>query len=369
MKILQVSSAKTFGGGERHLVDLCKGLIRHGHEVFVVVRPTCEWLSRLDFLPKGNIFQVSIRNSFGIFSAQRIAGFIKKNEIQIAHAHVARDYFPISLACRIAKTPKFVITRHVLFPLKAFNRFALKNLSQAIAVSQGVEWELKKLFPFEKIVTISNGVEIERFAEADHDKLRQSFRFEQNIPFDAALVATVGELKPLKGQEDFILAAQIVAKKFPQAHFALIGKDNSLDQTFRRKLKRLVKVFELENRFLWLNWVEETATLLHAADVFVSPSHSESFGLAILEAMASGCAVVATETTGAKELLENENLVPIENAVKLAERICEFLEDKEKRGEFGKKVQVRAKENFNLEKMIEKIEVVYQRILGKSASN
>jgi glycosyltransferase involved in cell wall biosynthesis len=368
MKILQVSSAKTFGGGERHLVDLCKGLIKRGHEVFVVVRPTCEWLSRLDFLPKGNIFQVSIRNSIGIFSAQRIAGFIRKNNIQIAHAHVARDYFPISLACRIAKTPKFIITRHVLFPLKAFNRFALKNLSQAIAVSQGVEWELKKLFPFEKIITISNGVEIERFAGADHKKLRQAFRFEQNIPFDAPLVTTVGELKPLKGQEDFILAAQIVAQKFPEAHFAIIGKDNSLDQTFRRKVKRLVKVFELEDRFLWLNWVEETPVLFHATDVYVSPSHSESFGLAILEAMTSGCAVVATETAGAKELLGSEKLVPIEKPAQLAERIGEFLADRKKREEFGKMAQERAKENFNLEKMIEKIEVVYQKVLDKPAT-
>jgi glycosyltransferase involved in cell wall biosynthesis len=369
MKILQISSAKTFGGGERHLVDLSKGLIKRGHEIFVVVRPTCEWQSKLEFLPQGNIFPVSIRNSFGIFSAQRIAGFIKRNNIEIVHAHVARDYFPTSLACRIAKTPKFVITRHVLFPLKSFNRFALKNLSKAIAVSEGVSDELKKLFPFEKIVTISNGIEVERFAGADGGKLRQEFRFEHNIPFDAFLIATVGELKTLKGQEDFVLAANLVAEKFPETHFAIIGKDNSLDQSFRRKLKRLVKVFGLEDRFLWLNWVEDTATLLHASDIFVSPSHSESFGLAILEAMASGSAIVATQTEGAKELLGNENLVPIGDSVKLAEKIGEFLQSGEKRKEFGKNVQTLAKENFNLEKMIEETETVYRKLLGQTASN
>ncbi len=366
MKILQISSAKTYGGGEKHLVDLCKGLQNRGHEVFVMLRPTCEWQARLDFLPPENIFHVSIRNSFGIFSAQRIARFIQKNKIEIVHAHVARDYFPTSLACRIAKTPKFVLTRHVLFPLKSFNRFALKNLSKAIAVSSAVETALQRIFPLEKIVAVSNGIEIEHFANATREKLRQEFRFEHNISFDSFLMATVGELKPLKGQEDFILAAQIVAEKFPETHFSIIGKDNSLDQAFRRKLKRLVKIFGLEERFLWLNWVEDTATLLHACDVFVSPSHSESFGLAILEAMASGCAVVATETEGAKELLGEENLVPIKNPTQLAVKICEFLQDEKKRQEFGKKAQTIAKENFSLEKMIEQTEAVYQEILGNS---
>ncbi len=369
MKILQISSAKNFGGGERHLIDLSKGLIERGHEVFVVVRPTCEWQERLDFLPQENIFPVSIRNSFGIFSAQRIAGFIKKNNIEIAHAHVARDYFPTGLACRIAKTPKFIITRHVLFPLKSFNRFALKNLSTAIAVSDAVNFELKKLFPFEKVVTVSNGVNVEHFANADREKLGQEFRFEHNIPYDARLITTIGELKPLKGQEDFVLAAQIVAEKFPDTYFAMIGKDNSLDQSFRRKLKRLVKVFGLEDRFLWLNWVIDTAGLLHASDVYVSPSHSESFGLAILEAMAAGRAVVSTATEGAKELLGGENLVPIEAPVKLAEQICVFLENEKRRKEFGKKLQTRAGENFGLEKMIEQTENVYRKLLGRSATN
>ncbi len=365
MRILQVSSAKNFGGGEKHFVDLCRGLQNRGHEVFAVVRPTSEWKERLNFLPPENIIQVSIRNSFGIFSAQRIAKFINKNKIEIVHAHVARDYFPTSLACRLAKSPKFILTRHVLFPLKAFNRFALRNISHLIAVSAAVQTELQKLFPVNKITTVSNGINIENFADAPHDKLRQEFRFEHNIPFDSLVIATVGELIPLKGQESFVIASQVVAQKFPETHFVIIGKDNSFEQSFRRKLKRLVKVFDLEKKYLWLNWVEDTATLLHACDLFVSPSHSESFGLAILEAMASGRAVVATETAGAKELMSNENLVPIENPTKLAEKICEFLADEKLRGEFGKKLQTIAQEKFGLNQMIEETANVYQNVLKK----
>lgn len=366
MKILQISSAKNFGGGEKHLVDLCRGLQNRGHEVFVMLRPTCEWKERLDFLPQENIFHVSIRNSFGVFSAQKIAKFIQKNQIELVHAHVARDYFPASLACRISKTPKFVLTRHVLFPMKSFYRFALNNLGKAIAVSSGVETNLQNLFPKGKITIISNGIDTKILSDEERKKMRETFRFENNIPFDSLFIGTVGELKELKGQRDFVLAAKIVAEKFPETYFAIIGKDNSVNQSFRRELKRLVKVFGLKERFLWLNWVEDTTTFYHAIDIYVSPSHSESFGLATLEAMANQTAIAATETEGTKELLQNgENglLVSIKEPVQMAEALIKLISSDDLRIKFGQKARLKAEEKFSLQKMIDETEKVYQSLL------
>ena len=367
MRILHISSARTFGGGERHFVDLCRGLTLRGHEIFAALRPTNEWQARLDFLPPENILRVSLRNSFGVLSAQKIAEFIRANDIEIVHAHAARDYIPSSLACRMAKTAKFVLTRHVLFPLKSVHRFTLNNLSKAIAVSKPVEANLQKIFSKEKVVLISNGIDVDSRMNVNLEKLRQEFRFEHNIPFDAFLIGTVGELKVLKGQRDFILAAQIIAQKFPDAHFVIVGKDNSVKKDFRRELKRLVKIFRLEERFLWLDWVEDTAPLLAALDVFVSASHTESFGLAILEAMAIGGAIAATGTEGANELLQTNvsgKIIPMKDPIKLAEAIGEFLSDEKLRETSGKNAQARAKEKFGLERMIEETERVYQTVLS-----
>lgn len=365
MRILQISSARDFGGGEKHLVDLCRGLTKRGHEIFVALRPTNRWQEKFDFIGTENFLHVSIRNSFGIFSAQRIADFVRENNIEIVHAHVARDYIPASLVCRIARTPKLVLTRHVLFPMKPFHKFALKNVSKVIAVSAAVAETVETIFPKEKIEIVPNGIEIENWSGAGHEKLRQEFRFEHNISFDALLIGTVGELKLLKGQRDFVLAAKIIAEKFVDAHFVIVGKDNSAGQAFRSELKRLVKVFKLENRFLWLDWVEETAPLLHALDIFVSPSHSESFGLAILEAMASGTAIAATETGGAKEILrdgETGLLVPVQEPVALAEAVSRLLRDESFRAKLGKQAQEFAAKSFSLERMIEETEKVYKQL-------
>ncbi len=370
MRILHISSARTFGGGERHLVDLCRGLKERGHEVFVVLRPTNEWQDKFDFLPPENIFHSSIRNAFGIFSAQKIANFVNRKNVEIVHAHVARDYIPASLVCRTSKNAKFVLTRHVLFPMKPFNRFALRNLSKAIAVSNPVETNLRNIFPKEKIKIISNGINTKILTGETRQKLREEFRFLHNIPFDAPVVGTIGELKELKGQRDFVLAANETAKQSNAAFFVVVGKDNSTNQQFRRDLKRLVKVFDLEKRFLFLDWVEDMQTLLASLDIFVSASHSESFGLAILEAMANRTAIVATETEGAKELLKNDEtalLVPVKEPLKLAEAIGNLLIASEKREFLAKNAQTFAEKHFSLDEMIEKTENLYREILQNHA--
>lgn len=366
MRILHISSVRTFGGGERHLLDLTRGLAGRGHEIFVVLRPTNEWQNRLDFLPPENIFHASIRNSFGVFSAKRIARFADEKKIEIVHAHAARDYIPASLVCRLTKNAKFVLTRHVLFPMKPFHRFALTNVERAIAVSPPVETNLQKIFPHRKIELISNGINIENTTDAERKKRHEEFRFLHNIPFDAQVVGTIGELKELKGQRDFVLAAHEIAGRDENTFFVVVGKDNLTNQAFRRELKRLVKIFDLEKRFLWLDWVEDMSSVLAALDVFVSASHSESFGLAILEAMANGTPIVSTETDGAKELLrdgETALLVPVREPVKLARAVEMLLKSAEKRETFSKNARIFAEKQFSLREMIEKTESLYEELL------
>ena len=367
MRILHISSAKTYGGGEHHLVDLCRELALRGHEVFAALRPTNEWQSRLDFIPPENFLHDSIRNPFAMFSAKRIARFIETKQIDIVHAHVARDYLAASLACRIAGHARLVLTRHVVFPMKPFHRFALRNVDAAIAVSLGVQVQLERIFPAEKVTLVPNGIEIVDQTEAEREARASEFRSFHNIAADVPLIVTLGELRVLKGQRDLVLAANEILKRRPDCRFVIAGKDNSIDQKFRRELRRLVKVLGHEERFVWLDWLDDISPLLSAADIFVSPSHSESFGLAILDAMAAGTPVVATATDGASELLKGTNaLTPVKDPLALADKICEFLEDNERRSYLGSKLQARALESYGLSSMVDATEAVYKKVLGQN---
>jgi glycosyltransferase involved in cell wall biosynthesis len=363
MRILHVSSARTFGGGERHFVDLTRGLSERGHEVYAALRPTCSWKGRLDFLPPERLYQVSIRNSFGVLSAMRIADFVRENKIEIVHAHVARDYIPASIAC-MASPAKFVLTRHLVLPLKPFNRFALKNLTRAIAVSDAVAENLKNVFPSEKVATVYNGVDT-RFRKIENGKkLDEEFRVFHNIPSDAPIVGTLGELKELKGQREFVLAAAEIVKAVPDCQFVVVGEDNTIDKKFRLELRRLVRTLELDDRFLWLDWLEDTRPFFAAIDVFVSPSRSESFGLAMLEAMASGAPVVATETDGAKQLLGiNGRLVRIEDPVDLCRGVTALLDDGNIREAAAADAVARAAAMFDITRMIDETHNLYETVL------
>ncbi|MBK9529919.1 MAG: glycosyltransferase family 4 protein [Acidobacteria bacterium] len=365
MRILHISSAKAYGGSERHFADLTRELSRRGHEVFVALRPSCEWQDRLAFVSPERFLHISIRNSFGMFSARRIASFAEKNGIDIIHAHIARDYIAASVAARSAKT-RLVLTRHVLQPMKSFHRFALRNVDAAIAVSSSVRDQLERVFPPGKVHVISNGVDLAATSEEERRVLGREFRDFHSIPMDCPVVSTLGELRVVKGQRDLVLAANEVIKRQPNCRFVVAGVDNTIDKSFRRELKRLARVLGMEANFIWLDWLSDTRPLLAASDIFVSPSHSESFGLAILDAMIAGCPVVATMTGGAIELIPDAKaLVPIKDPLSLADTILWYLEHPDDRHELAHDLHAAATERFSLTRMVDSTENLYETLPKK----
>jgi len=163
-----------------------------------------------------------------------------------------------------------------------------------------------------------------------------------------------------------VLAANEVVKQHPDARFVIAGTDNSIDKKFRRELKRLVRVLGMDTNFLFLDWLDDVRPLLAASDIFVSPSHSESFGLAILDAMAAGCPVIATETDGAKELMIDEKaVVPIRDPVALATKISWFLARPDERRLLGERLQIIANEKFGLGAMVDATENLYCKLLER----
>ena len=363
VRILHISSAKSYGGAERHVVSLCRELRARGHEVFVALRPTNEWQDRLTFLPSENFLHTSIRNSFGMLSVRSIARFIERGRIDIVHAHIARDYMAASIAVRSARNVKLVLTRHAASPLKPFYRFAISNLETAIAVSPAIEAELVKVFPRGKVRVIPNGFDAGTPADDDLSAAN-GFRRLIDVPDGAPLVAAIGELTLQKGQRDLVLAANEVVKQIPNAHFVLVGEDHAIDQHFRRELKRLVKVLGLEGHFHWLNDIGDVAPLISAVDILVSPVHTGGPGPAILDAMAAGKAVIATDTEGAREIIPlHDALTPVKDPIVLADKICKYLADDQMRYELGVKLQTSVLERFGIREMTDATEAAYRDVI------
>jgi len=208
---------------------------------------------------------------------------------------MARDYPPAAYA--VCKNPgsRLIVTRHVLFSLSRLHRITLASAARIIAVSQAVASQLRSdaIVPAEKISVVLNGIDTARFQAARQKFARRQFLIGWKLPEDSSLVGTIGELTPLKGQEDFLRSAVAILKKHPTAYFIIAGIDHSRGNKHRAHIEHLIEEINLKERVKLVGWMDDLAQLYCALDVFVSASHTESFGLVLAEAMASGTAVVA----------------------------------------------------------------------------
>jgi len=360
LKILQISSAASFGGGERYVADLTNSLVSRGHDLYAVLRPHSPLIGHLK-LDRDKIKTLPMRNSLDVQSAHELAKFVARLGIEVLHAHVARDYSLAAYAARRNPQTKFVVTRHVLFQLSRLHRHTLSRAHRVIAVSNAVARKLRsqRIVNENQLAMVPNGVDVDRF-KIEFNRL--SFLRSLGLPPDGPLVGSVGELRTLKRHDDFIRAAALVAAQFPDAHFVLAGLDTSLSREVHRHLEQLVLESGLKDRFHFLGWVEEAEKLLSTIDVFVSASETESFGLAIAEAMAAGIPVVATATEGAREVVDDRVtglLVPIGDVGKIAEAIAKLLSDEQLRTQTGTRARQVAHQKLSLSTMVDQIEQIY----------
>ena len=357
MRILQVCSVTTFGGGERHLVDLSHALADLGHEVYAAAVPGSPLWAELSFLPKANIVALSRINY--VKNLIRLARFVRAHDIEIVHAHAARDYHLAALAVRLASRGRLVLTRHVLFPLRWINKYLLRGTGRVIAVSHAVAESLRRngVIESSKITVVHNGIDTDRFVPP--------VARNGDLP---VLVGTVGHLAPIKGQDVFVRAAALICVRRRGVHFVVIGEDKSPQMGYRKFLENLVVQLGLSGNVLMPGWEDDIRHMLSTLTLFVSAARSEPFGLSIVEAMAAGLPVIATASEGAREIIEDGHsgkLVPVGDPDSLAEAINDLLDDAFERSRLGRNALLAARQRYPLARMVSDTERVYREVLAR----
>ena len=358
MRILQISSAKSFGGGERHLVDLTNALIKKGHDLYVALTPGSPLIPHLAKIESGKILPLPLRNALDISSGWKLRKFVRDQRIEIIHAHVARDYPLAALAVGRPGNAKLVLTRHVMFPLSKVHKLTKRRVTRVIAISEAVADNLRaqNIFDPHQIAVIRHGIDLTRFHLTKNPESKTS---------DTLRVGMLGELSPVKGQDDFLRAAAIVAAHTDNVEFVIVGRDNSSDNRNRREIEALIRKLDLAGRVLLLDSIDDAFQFFSGLDVFVSAARSEAFGLAIVEAMASGVTVVATMTPGAQEIIEHAKtgrLVPIGDVAEMARAVSELLPDRGQREFLAGNARREVAERFSLDRMASETESLYREI-------
>lgn len=171
---------------------------------------------------------------------------------------------------------------------------------------------------------------------------------------DSVIACFVGVLDERKGIMTLVESARRIATKFPRLHYAVMGADGGLEEAVREAIGR----HGLENRFALLGRIENPQPLMQGADLAVMPSVADSFPLVAHEAMHLGLPLVATDSGGVAELLEEGitgRLVPVGDAAAVANSLAELAQDEGLRRRMGEAARRRIRSRFSVEHYVAKV--------------
>ncbi len=389
--ILYIASRSDIAGGEIYLRDVFQYIDRSRFRPLVVLpgdgafralldqmgiawviqevdygwlKPPMPWYSFLAGLPQ------RVRNLVRLIEEQKV-GIVHTNSNQILEG---------ALAAKLAGVHHLSVV-HIPFQvnLPIYQRFPLNPYSfaeligalstQVIAVAEPVARLLSPPLPREKIRVIHNGIDLERFqdlGQLQEPSLRQTL----GIPEDAPLIAGVGRLHPDKGFEYFVEAAGKVAREIPEAHFAIVGSSDS--PGYEARLKAQVEALGIKRRLHFLGFRQDVPNILAQADVFLLTSRAEGGPYVLIEAMACGCACVASRCGGFVEHVIHPGqtgfLVEYGDPESTAEAVLELLRHPELKRQITRQARelILAGGEFEVRNSVQKLMGVYAEVLSSS---
>lgn len=370
IKLVLVIADGELGGGTNHVLSLAKSIDKNKFEVFVIC-PKGYLSKELTSVRNVEVKNISFASKFDLTSILSLKKELEKIQAagnpfspMIVHAHGPRACLFVSMAAPSAA--KKIYTEHLHqksyhlknpinnFVQKQLLKFSLKSYDLVFAVSSAVrEYYLKKSFVRQgKIIVVPNWIDLNKFSYTE-----KKIRSDNKTP----IIGTIGTLNKEKGQADLIRAFVKVKSKFPFSRLEIVG-----DGPERDNLSALIRELKLSKNVFLLGRKTNTFECLKKWDLFVLPSRSETFGLVLLEAMATGVPVIASATGGIVDIIESEKeglLVEdgrIDNLSAAMIKIIEHPADsaRYKRAGFEKVKQ------FELSKIIKKIEEIYLLLVG-----
>jgi glycosyltransferase involved in cell wall biosynthesis len=336
MRIIEIIAGAGVNGATQHGLLLSRALARRGHAVTVVCRPD-GWIRReLASVPVAVV--ESDLHRWPVDELWRIAGVARRKRIEVLHTHSSRAHIFGVLLRWLSGVPCVATahaeTRHWHWVLN----------DRVIAVSEATRRFLRTntFLSRSRLEVIPNFVCPLRFAPVPPDTratVRASFGIQPSTP----LIGFVGSLYQGKGWHDLVRIFSGVRSAEPRTRLLVVG-DGAAE--YHAALESEATRLGVASHVIWAGPRLDIPEVLAALDVFVSPSLQETFGLAVLEAMAAGLPVVAVAVGGVPELVchgETGLLVPLGDDEAMRHAILMLIRDEHQRRRLGEAGQRRAR--------------------------
>ena len=356
--LAELAGSAAYGGGERYLELLFDHLDRTRYRALLICPATGPFVGRMK--KRGvETHLVHLAPLFNPLAFWRLTRLLARERVTILQTHGARANFYGRIAGRLAGVPVIISTVHN--SLKDYEvrslrrglytfllRLTLPLVHQIICVSDANRRDLIEECPAAaaKTHTVYNGVDPLAFtSQPDRQRVRQELGVIQG-----PVLITIARLTEQKGHRYLLRALPRLLETWPQLCCVFVGEGELLDALHRITIDLVV---ERACRFVGVR--EDIADILAAADLFVLPSLSEGFPFVLLEALAMGLPVVASQVNGVPELIEDHKtglLVPPRDSQALATAIREVLSDSTAASKMGAAGRAVVQERFTVDRMV-----------------
>jgi glycosyltransferase involved in cell wall biosynthesis len=367
IKVLHIIGGGEFGGAEQHLLTLIKHLNISEFEVHIA----CLFSEPLASLVKNEGFPVHIftmNSKLDLKPITQLASLIKREGFHIVHTHGVRANLIGRLAAKKAGTGIVVTTVHsvLAFDYKHWLDRWLNRLSEKLTGGITVRYItvcevlaghlIREGIPVDRIVTIHNGLEINKYNPDNTDGLK--VRQEYGIAENAKVIGIVARLHHVKGHLFLLQALARTVKDFPSLVLLIVGTGPD-----KPELETMTQKLGLEGNVIFTGFRKDIPDVISVLDFLVLPSLSEGLSLTIMEGMAMQKPVLATAVGGTPEIITSGIdglLVASADTNALAEGMCHLLRDQKKVREMGLAARKIVEARFSAELMAEKTAAVYR---------
>ncbi|WP_417847615.1 glycosyltransferase family 4 protein [Thalassoglobus sp.] len=363
MNILHVSNSSEIGGAERSQLLIARGLAVQGIQSLIAIpgqgRMTRVCESEQMKYEVFNFEQPSFsRPSRSLVHLYNTTKLLRRSQANLIHVNDIFSVRSVSLAAKIANIP---VVCHIRFPPSlesidwAFKRFPKPAafIFNSQAIKNDIGNTFSQLCPRAQQFIVYNAVDTHEFKPLRTINKRHR-------------IGVLANFTRVKGHIDFLNAARIILNHGENCEFWLIGED--IDNTgCESEMRQLCEDLKIQEEVHFLGFRSDVPELLNQLDVLVCPSHMETFGRCLIEAMACEKPVVATRVGGIPEVV-NEGvtgfLVPPRSPESLAKEIIKLLHNPELAESMGKAGRERVEKLFTPKAHTDAILSVYASVLG-----
>ncbi len=355
--IVHLSTATTWRGGEQQALYLARGLQQCDVPTLVVAQPESPMRQRCAEAGL-RAETLRMRGEWDILAAWQLSRLLKRERAILVHAH---DAHGVSLAARAGRWAgcKRICTRRVDFKLNSARKY--RRLDHVICISRAIlDICAEAGVPREMMSIVPSGIDLDRIRndKTDTKTVRRELGEEKE---KRLIVLNVASLTDHKGQKYLVEAMPDILMKVPQALFVIVGA-GELEQELKIQARQLALDTDV---LVFTGFRDDVPGLLRACDLFVMSSHLEGLCTSVMDAMAAGKAVVATDAGGLPEIVAHEQtglIIPAKSPQALVEAVVTLLKERKRRLKLGEAGARKALSEFGFERMVEKTRTIYEQL-------